>query len=888
MQKPVFCEGLEPRLLLDGVDPGAAALFDFDGDGTNDAVLVNTGATAIEYEVSGANGLALNLTGDGAAFCTNTWVEVADLPDDFILDAATVGTRVRYGCTWYDAIEGSSTVAAASIGRLDIGVGDLVSAGASEAGIGKVILHDGDLTDLSALTDIGWAIVEGDILGSIEAGGNIDRIAAEAIRGAEIIAGGNIGEIVADAITDRITETTTEPITYTSYIQAVDIDEIVAGTIDGGSEVLAIGDLGRLSADTITGGAVITVCGNLGRLSAGTIDGGTVITVVGDAQRITADTIAGDPSGTFLSILGNLDRLSAGTMTGGSNGGSLGVSVGGDAGTISADTITGGTNGILTFSIAGDLDRLNVGLLEGGQAVAGGTPSNAFTVGGSIDKICAGLISGGTGLGYAELLISAYDIHSLQATAIVGGNMDPASEAGPGGEAAVLINVANDLGQVRVGRILGTGSVHGGCDPAVMISVGHDIIKLVASEIRGGDALGDYAVGAVSIYAGNDIRSLVAGTIDAGRAEGLYAFAAVAVEAGHDINSVSASRITGGLADGVGATAGVYFTAGRNIDVIAAGLISGTQSRLRVHTPDPTVQFIAGGDIGLVLVGEINGGRINGGVSDGDDETFNAAACVLLEANGTYVDPTNGVRSEGNIDRIIAGRITGGDATGDALAYVKIHAANDIGSLCADTISGGQTHEAGAETYVNILAEHDIERFCVGTLIGAENGGDGGSGDSAVQVQAYNDIQSFCANRIIAGDEGIVNILAGEFDEDGNVVQAGSIERMVVNLINGDNGLINIAAGGDIEALRVCTITSGTDGDGEVNIIAGGDITADVRTIRSWTVVDDGEVVDSGVQFTAGGEVNGLRQSFRDAYVSEGEEVTFPAPSDFPEVPPGP
>lgn len=82
--------------------------------------------------------------------------------------------------------------------------------------------------------------------------------------------------------------------------------------------------------------------------------------------------------------------------------------------------------------------------------------------------------------------------------------------------------------------------------------------------------------------------------------------------------------------------------------------------------------------------------------------------------------------------------------------------------------------------------------------------------------------------------------------------------------------MVNLAAGGDIDYLKACRILSG---DGEVNILAGGDIVADVWCVRGWI---DGE--ETGVEFRAGGEVNDLRGTIREEFLTEGEPVELPSP----------
>jgi hypothetical protein len=470
--------------------------------------------------------------------------------------------------------------------------------------------------------------------------------------------------------------------------------------------------------------------------------------------------------------------------------------------------------------------------------------------------------------GTPDVPAQAGDINYFHAAAVSGGT------SLNGGDAMLNFTVAHDLVEGYIGQLVGNGNIQPIKDPSVYINVGHDIVKLVVGRITAGTATGEYAYASVNITAGNDIVCLTAGGIDAGSAVGDGSMVAVYITAGRDINSITSRTFSGGQATGVNALAGVYVEAARNIDFIGANLISGTQAAIPIK--DPTVHFVAGGDIGLVMAGRITGGTVT---ADGDAV---AQSSVLIKAAGTYVDE-NGVQSQGNIGQIVSGMIDGGMATGaTALSYVKIEAAHDIDKLYADHVFGGQSVDNGF-AYVNILAHHNINDFQAGVISGETNAGLGG--DPAVVIQAFNDIKNFTANRIVAGPNGKVSILAGiddsgnvsgETDADGNLV-AGSIENMVVGLISGNGGIVEIAAGGSIDNLQACRIISG---DGDVDIVAGGDITAKVGSVSSWSLNGT-----SGVQFSAGGEVNDVRNSIKAEYTQEGlgGSVEFPEPSNLPE-----
>lgn len=816
-------EALETRTLLSAVilPAGQAALFDFDADGNHDGVLVNNGRSAIEYVYSGGSALdAVNITADDAKFTTNMQVGQigdTDAADDFGLGKTKVGVDVRYRGQWYGAVAGGTSLTAGEIDEFTLGLGDLLSATTTEAGIGKLTVSDGDAYDVNSAAGIYKLFVEGALKGSLLAPGAIDTLSVERIDGAWMDVDGGIRKLAVDVIEGS------------AYIDGGSFEELSVGEIRGGATISAVDSIGKLTVGDLLEGSVIAG-GNVG--------------------SIFADTLAGLGYGTSVTIGGGLQRLKA-------------------------NTISAGENGSLNVSIAGRLDRLQVGLLEGGTATGGGFAATTLSVVGGIGCFEAGLISGGvaTGAGSFVMLnvyvddlvdwntgevLSAGDIGYLRATGISGG------VGTDGGEAMVSFNVSHDLVEARIGQMIGSGTVEPISDPSVFLTVGHDIVKFVANSISAGTADGEYAYASVWITANNDIRQLIAGQIDAGTAAGAYSSVEVYITAGRDIQSIVSTVFSGGVSLAEGAMAGVYVDAGRNIDFIGSQLISGTQAERRIA--DPTVQFVAGGDIGCVMAGQITGGTVTGGED--------AEASVALWAKGEYVDE-NGVQSLGDIGAIYAGTIRGGTVDGaGALAFVDIHAAHDIGKLYADTISGGRTTNGGY-AYVNILAEHDIVDLQAGTILGSEN--PGANWDPAVQIQAYNDIKSLMADRIIAGQAGVVNILAGidadgnvsgEYDENGNLV-AGSIESIIVGTISGAGGIVNIAAGGDIESLKACQINSV---DGTVSIVAGGDITADVKRVRSWELQDG----TTGVSFSAGGEVFDVRGTIRDQYVHEGGPVEFP------------
>jgi hypothetical protein len=827
MVQPIL-ENLEPRQLLSALAAGQAQLFDFNGDHVNDAVLVNTGASAIEYTYTGGSAIdRIDITASGASFTTNAAVvAVGDTnPDaDYTLASALIGVSVKYHCQTYKAMAGDTMVVEGAIGTLQLGAGNLLSVQATLGNIDKVTVNKGDVGDMEAAGGIGTVLVNGDVTGNIVADtGDITSLSADDLLGAGVYAlSGTLRKVMADDLIG-------------ASLAAAQIGTITAGSITDYSSIVSYGSIGTVQADLVHNANIQAMAGDIGNL--------LVCTMTGDA-------------------------------------GYTNVVAGGRIGRIVSNTITGGLNGSTFITAGTGIGSLTVGLLEGGTASDYGFATASISAYGAIGTFQAGMISGGTATsgGYVLLNVSASDlldgdgnvlaygdVRTLRASVMTGG------EATDGGEAMLAFTVSHDLVDARIGNMIGHDSHRHSCDPALYLQAGHDIVKLVVGQITAGNAVGEGAYAEVQIGAGHDIVSLTAGTIDAGTANGDGAFAEVRIGAGNDIQALTANTIGGGTANGIGATAGVFVTAGRDIDFIGAQLITGTHGRRT--TADPTVQFWAGGDIGVILVGRITGGSVT---DDGDG----AQSSVLVRADGT-----EGTGRLGNIGQIVTGTIDGGRAVGEnALSYVKISAKNDIQKLYSDQILGGSA-AAGGTAYVSILAEHNIDDLRAGLISGTSTDsgcgccgccggyGYGGSGDSEVQIQAYNDIKSFTADTIQSGNNGLVNILAG-IDANGNVSgdgDAGSIEKMIVGVISGAGGVVNIAAGGDIENLKACRVVA--SGDGEVNIVAGGDITANVGSVRSWSV--QGE---TGVNFEAGGVVNDVHNSIAAQFTSEGAEVEFPEP----------
>ncbi|MFB3893983.1 MAG: beta strand repeat-containing protein [Phycisphaerae bacterium] len=798
-------EALESRTLLSvaTLAAGKAALLDTNGDSVNEAILVNTGASAIEYDYQGGGGLAaVKLTADGGKFVTNTFVsQVGDTSDalDFTMGSSKIGVDVKYGGKLYGAIAGDSSVVEGAVVQLEIGRGNLAGLTATQGNIGKVYLDSGNVTGpIGASGSIDTLAVSGDILGSISAAAGINIISAGRLLAA---VNGSINTLAVD-------------------------------TIGAGADIQAA-TLGKVTAGMIGEGAIIQSAGAIGTLQAGTVSG--AIISADSIGSMIFDVISGSPEGTTIYI----DQ---------------------HVGTFQAQTITGGLNGTLFLTFGAGVDNLIAGTIDGGTATANGFSSATLTINGTVASMTVGLISGGTAKAGGATMLNinvAGDMQFLRAGTISGGTST-------GGQCLLTFIITHDMVEANIGQITNSVSSSGG-GAGVMMMVGNDIIKLVANTISGGSATGDGGFTTVGIMAGNDMKSLAAKKVDGGTALGIGASAGVQIMAGNDINAIAASTFAGGQATGENAKTTLNVGAGRNIDFIGAGLITG--STAPVATQQMPVLFSAGNNIGLVMAGRIIGGTAT---SDGTAAT----AAVRLEALGIYTDPDTGLVTGGDIGEIVVGTIDAGVADGAAsLAYVSIYAGNDITKLYADRIAGGSSSGDGM-TYVGILAEHDIVDLEAGSIFG-QTGGDS-SGASFVQIQAYNDIQNFLAERIMGGPGGEVNILAGiAYDALGNVVSTGgSIENMVVGMINSAGGIVNIAAGGDIDSLLVDKIRSG---DGQVNITAGGTITADIGSIRPWVIADA-----SGVQFAAGKAVIDVRNSISDQSTDVGRPVEFPVPEELP------
>ncbi|MBN1553532.1 MAG: LEPR-XLL domain-containing protein [Phycisphaerae bacterium] len=516
--------------------------------------------------------------------------------------------------------------------------------------------------------------------------------------------------------------------------------------------------------------------------------------------------------GSVVSVVGSAGKIQVCTME------DMSITTGGDLNCLCAGTITGSAS-YSSIAVGGHMNHLCANVITGGV-----NGMLDISVGAGLDKLCVGLLSGGQAVdgGYASLSLSVIgELDVLCAGRISGGQADAGGFAmlnfgtqnlEVGGE---IVEYGN-LGKLHATGMSG-GEVTDGGETMLLMNVGYDLQCAHVGQMTGSGAIPATADPSIFLTVGHDIVTFTAGDITAGSAGADGAYAAVQIIAGNDIHKLSAGRIDGGTADGAYSTTEVRITAGGDIHCLCTNLISGGS---------------AGAD----------------GAS-----------------TGVYID------AGGDIGGICAGAILGGQADGlGAQTNVSVRAGNDIRKLCSGFITGG-TSDNGASSYVNIVAEHDLVHACVGTILGSSN--HFGGCDPAVQIQAYNDIKCFTAWQIIAGQDGLVNILAG-IDGDGNISGddgiGGSIEFMSVCCINGMGGEINIAAGGDIDYLQACCILSG---DGDVNVIAAGDITVTACHVNGWI---DGE--ETGVEFAAGGEVNDLRGTIRDEFITEGEPVELPTP----------
>ena len=235
MSRPML-EMLELRRLLSAglLAAGQYKAFDFNGDSVNDAVLVNNGTSAIQYTYTSGTGLdSVNITQDGGAFTTNTWVaQVGDTNPtaDYALSSAKMGTSVKVKGTTYNPIAGTSNVRAGSVDQVSVGVGNLLEVDATQGGINKVLVNSGLLGNAISAAGIGDIVVSGDVTGTVYAEGGISRVSAGRVYGGAIIANaGDLGKLVADSITN------------VAFVQAVNVGQITTQVLDAQTTILTSG-----------------------------------------------------------------------------------------------------------------------------------------------------------------------------------------------------------------------------------------------------------------------------------------------------------------------------------------------------------------------------------------------------------------------------------------------------------------------------------------------------------------------------------------------------------------------------------------------------------------------------------------------------------------------
>ncbi len=593
--------------------------------------------------------------------------------------------------------------------------------------------------------------------------------------------------------------------------------------------------------------------GDLGLLDAQTLDGATIEVINGEATHIKADQVTGatyfeaGAIGTFEADLvsgeseivsnNDLTRLDLGTLQD-----SLVVS-GGNLTEVEIDLLTS-TDVETEVTVGGGVDSAKFGQIIAGQA---DVEVNVLE---ELVYFKAGLISGGDQGGTVDLSFNK-SVETFCLGTLTGGL-----------NSAVEINVSGSVDYFWASRING-GHATADQSSSVDITIGQDLHKLKTRNITGGQADGDFAETSVGLTVGNDLNYLKAyRTITAGQADGLEAYSKVQVVTGRDIGVIKARQIDGGNASGDGAMTKSDFLAGRHIKLICANRIIGAPDLNGRGKPDPLVKFEAGGDIHKIYAGRISGGAVNAeGPASGE-------AAVVFHATGVAEGTL------GDIHKVYVGTLSGGRAIGDsAESSVTIHAAHDIKYFKACYVTGGRTAEGGY-AFVHVLAEHDIWTMKIGTLRGSENPRPGY--DPAVEIHAYNDLHCFSACRIIAGEDGVVNILAG-LDGDGNVsgdtindvFVPGSIGYFYAWAIYGSGGEVNVAAGGNIDYMKVCKIVPG---DGKVSVQAGGDITARIgRVYNGWW--SNGDLL-----FAAAGQVFDVWGAIPDNNTVEGQPVVFPDP----------
>ena len=715
-------ERLEPRVLLSGgvLAAGATGVFDLDGDGASDAVLVNTGVGDIAYayhsDYAGDLGFDwIKITADGGGFQTNTWADkVRDTQScgDFDLAFAELGVALKVDGVNYAPLAGASDVRAAAIGYLHVGDGRLAAASATETDIDTVLVDTGG---------IGTVFAERGILGTVEAMLSIDQVAAERIDGA--------------------------------IIQSW------------------TGDIGKVCADFVGGGALISALGNISQVNVGRFEG-AILTAGADIGSFRASAVIGSDLYTGIFAGGSIGTFRADTASGGDNG-MLDIVAGGDAGKLTFGLLEGGhaTDGLTayaTISIGGSVGQLCAGLISGG--IADGEFSQAslaIDIYRDLVHLEAAAMAGGQASdgGAAELNVSIYNDLVYARVGRIVGVAGPA----PCGDPAVNIWVGNDIVRLTAGEITG-GTARGfGATGTVSIIADNDILNLCAGEISGGRADGDFSTASVTIGAGRDIGMIAADTFSGGQAFGDGASAGVFVEAGRNIGVIGASLITGTQGRRRIADPTVQFHAGGDIGCIMAGRITGGNVTANGDdVAESSVLFDAGGDIGALYAGTIRGGTATG---------ENALSFVRIHAahdiQRLWADTISGgathqggdayvsIVAEHDIVDLRARTILGSEnGRAGCDPTVQIQAYNDIKSLVACSIIAG---EGGT---VNILAGLDAEGQVSGDGTGAgsiENlvvgviSGEGG----VVNIAAGGDIDHLKASRIISGD-GEVSIIAGD------------------------------------------------------------------------------------------------------------------------------
>ena len=661
-------EFLEQRLCLSGtvLAAGQTAVFDFNGDGRPDGVLVNTGSVAFSYSVTGGNGLAISLLANGASLATNTWVNVAEgTPTaNYGLASANVGQSLVQGGRFYNSITGVSTVTAESIGTFTDWQGDVGNITTLAGNLGTLKISNGNLDGGLIIGSASTINVSGNILGSITVANNIGSLTFNNLYGnaADLIvtAGGNIGTITANTISGGTAAGDQLGLYAGNGLGQLTANQMTGGTnssldfaVKGGISTL---NIGTLDGGTATAGnhsqAAISVDGNLGKLIANQIIGGHG---TGQAQLVVSIDQYLDSTGTLQ--LGDLGNLQANTISGGDTGGQLNtfdLYVYHDLSTACIGQVLGSGGGTLTggsTSGCGNGSGYQGGSCSGSNGYSGGGYSgyqggSCSGYSGGYSGYQGGSCSGSNGYsggGYSGYQGGSCSGYSGGYSGYPGGSCSGSNGYSGGGYSGYQggsCSGSNSYSGGQGGSCTGSQGSRGSatCDPAVNIDVGHNILNFAANQITGGTATAG-ELSYMAIVAGNDIVKFSANSIVGGSASGAGSLSYMQVDAGHDIDQFSASSVAGGTTSN-GGRAYVDLLGEHNIVNMNLGAVTAGANNAAGQTSAPSVQIHAYNAIqnfSATSMTAVNGGAIDllagvgpGGVISGDPNSLGVAQPASL------------------------------------------------------------------------------------------------------------------------------------------------------------------------------------------------------------------------------------------------------------------